>query len=257
MGWEMHAYDCMGVDYFYLGDMEKCNYYHDRIVRGKFESEDSVLKSVTMSTIRSKREVYHSGKRKRLNKDFSMKNESKRKTDFGLSKSIMLLPYYAGPEASFSLADVAKSSSKTGTTSAQAAGKPKQQLNYLKPAESRIKKRPVYKPRGSYLRSKSEVPRFSQQEETHWEPFTEKRYRALIKNLKMKKISLANPQTFRRLSHNSRLRVLAVTQISSKILFENLSEILEVFRLRLKAFVIEEVKKQNLGVKYENIVLKM
>ena len=56
MGWEMHAYDCMGVDYFYLGDMEKCNYYHDRIVRGKFESEDSVLKSVTMSTIRSKRE---------------------------------------------------------------------------------------------------------------------------------------------------------------------------------------------------------
>ena len=79
----------------------------------------------------------------------------------------------------------------------------------------------------------------------------------MIKNLKMKKISLANPQTFRRLSHNSRLRVLGVTQISQKILVNNLAEILEIFKMRLKAFVVEEVKKQNLGMKYENIVLRM
>ena len=147
MGWEMHAYDNMGVDYFYLGDMEKSNYYHDRIVRGKFESEDSVLKSVTVSTIRSKREVYHSGKRKNFNKDVSMKEDQKRKTDFGLSKSIMLLPYYAGPETSASNQQAHGEGGKTGNTTAPSAGgatkvdQQKQEPSYLRFTVSRIKKR--------------------------------------------------------------------------------------------------------------------
>ena len=148
MGWEMHAYDNMGVDYFYLGDMEKCNYYHDRIVRGKFESEDSVLKSVTVSTIRSKREVYHSGKRKNFNKDVSMKEDQKRKTDFGLSKSIMLLPFYAGPEVTASTQQVQSEAGKTGTAAASAAAgaskggdQQKAEPSYLRSTVSRIKKR--------------------------------------------------------------------------------------------------------------------
>ena len=55
---ELNAYDSMGLEYFYLGDIEKSSYYHDRMVRGKLESDSSVTKSVSKNLLENKRRNY-------------------------------------------------------------------------------------------------------------------------------------------------------------------------------------------------------
>ena len=34
---ELMAYDSIGMQCFYLGDLERARYYHDRMIRGKIE----------------------------------------------------------------------------------------------------------------------------------------------------------------------------------------------------------------------------
>ena len=48
----------MGLEYFYLGDIEKSSYYHDRMVRGKLESDSSAIKSVSKNLLENKRRNY-------------------------------------------------------------------------------------------------------------------------------------------------------------------------------------------------------
>ena len=43
----MLAYDCLGLQYYYLGDMDRAAYYHDRCLRGKLESKKSFVRSVS------------------------------------------------------------------------------------------------------------------------------------------------------------------------------------------------------------------
>ena len=56
---ELSAYDNLSLEYFYLGELEKAHYYHDRIIRGKFESDVSVNKKTSSNLLRSRREVKH------------------------------------------------------------------------------------------------------------------------------------------------------------------------------------------------------
>ena len=86
---ELNAYDNMGLEYFYLGDIEKSSYYHDRMVRGKVESDSSVIKSVTMNLLANKR----SSGVKNKKADFERKQQ-----ELGLSKSIKLLPFWPPDE---------------------------------------------------------------------------------------------------------------------------------------------------------------
>lgn len=56
---ELKAYDQLSVDYFYLGQLEKSQYYHDRFIRGKNENDHSIVKKVTCNLLKSRREQKH------------------------------------------------------------------------------------------------------------------------------------------------------------------------------------------------------
>lgn len=56
---EVKAYDNLSIDYFYLGEIEKANYYNDRIMRGKTENEKSIVKKVNCNMLKSKIEQRH------------------------------------------------------------------------------------------------------------------------------------------------------------------------------------------------------
>jgi hypothetical protein len=53
---ELNACDLLGIGYYYAGDLEKSRHYNDRMMRGKIESGDSVIKRVSNNLIKSKRE---------------------------------------------------------------------------------------------------------------------------------------------------------------------------------------------------------
>lgn len=38
---EMVAYDCMAIQYYYLGDLDRSDYFHNRSMKGIREKEDS------------------------------------------------------------------------------------------------------------------------------------------------------------------------------------------------------------------------
>jgi hypothetical protein len=40
----MGAYDNLSIQYFYLGELDKSKYYNDRVCRGKFEANFSIVK---------------------------------------------------------------------------------------------------------------------------------------------------------------------------------------------------------------------
>jgi hypothetical protein len=56
---EISAYDSLSIDYFYLGLIEKAQYYHDRVMRGKTENTKSIVKRVSCNLLVSRRENRH------------------------------------------------------------------------------------------------------------------------------------------------------------------------------------------------------
>lgn len=57
----MQAYDNMALEYFYMGDLEKAKFYQERMLRGKFENKDSIIRGVCINILQSKREKIHTG----------------------------------------------------------------------------------------------------------------------------------------------------------------------------------------------------
>ncbi len=53
---ETNAYDNLSIDYFYLGELNKSNYYQDRMMRGKTENYKSIVKKVSCNLLVSRRE---------------------------------------------------------------------------------------------------------------------------------------------------------------------------------------------------------
>ena len=56
---EVTAYDNLSLDYFYLGELSKSNYYNDRFMRGKTENSRSIVKKVSCNLLVSRRENRH------------------------------------------------------------------------------------------------------------------------------------------------------------------------------------------------------
>jgi len=56
---EVNAYDNLSIDYFYVGELQKANYYHDRMMRGKTENNKSIVKKVSCNLLVSRREHRH------------------------------------------------------------------------------------------------------------------------------------------------------------------------------------------------------
>jgi len=52
----MLAYDSLGIEYYYMGEIEKSRYYHERMIRGKMENSTSIAKKVTTNLLKSRRE---------------------------------------------------------------------------------------------------------------------------------------------------------------------------------------------------------
>lgn len=57
------------MEYFYLGDIAKTKAYSDKMLRGRLENKDSVIRNVCMNILGSKREKIQLGvKRLQVNK---------------------------------------------------------------------------------------------------------------------------------------------------------------------------------------------
>ncbi|CDW91079.1 histidine acid phosphatase family protein [Stylonychia lemnae] len=52
--YEMQAYDYLGMQYYYLGQLDNAKYYHERMVRGKFESKKSNLRRLSEEQYKKK-----------------------------------------------------------------------------------------------------------------------------------------------------------------------------------------------------------
>ena len=96
---ETRAYENLAVDYFYLGEIDKSEYYHERFMRGKTENSASIAKSVAINQIVQKRKLrmmdssLKDGYSKR--KDSAARLPSPSGMAKGtFSKSISLLPNY-------------------------------------------------------------------------------------------------------------------------------------------------------------------
>lgn len=50
----MQAYDLLAMQYYYLGKLDDAKYYHDRMVRGKFESKKSNLRKLSEEQYKKK-----------------------------------------------------------------------------------------------------------------------------------------------------------------------------------------------------------
>ncbi len=46
----MIAYDCLAVQYYYLGDLERSDYFHNKSMKGIWEKDDSRDKILAIQT---------------------------------------------------------------------------------------------------------------------------------------------------------------------------------------------------------------
>jgi tetratricopeptide (TPR) repeat protein len=56
-GWEMKAYDFIGIAYYYLGEIEKSKYYHKRMWEGIYEGENSAVRTLAINSLKQKLET--------------------------------------------------------------------------------------------------------------------------------------------------------------------------------------------------------
>ena len=102
---EILACDNLALEYYYMGDLEKASHFNDRMIRGKIESDQSVVKRVSQNLIISKRkrpkyEFYlnHDQLNAYLQKKQEIMQGKKEVVDFGLSKAYFLLPHFCKKE---------------------------------------------------------------------------------------------------------------------------------------------------------------
>ena len=55
---ELHAYDCIGKQYYYCGLINRAAYFHNRMTLGKVEPKGSSLKQIGISKIKSGKDTY-------------------------------------------------------------------------------------------------------------------------------------------------------------------------------------------------------
>lgn len=48
---EMQAYQGISLNYFYLGQLKKAKHYNERVLRGKSENQNSIVRSTAVSIV--------------------------------------------------------------------------------------------------------------------------------------------------------------------------------------------------------------
>lgn len=56
-GWELKAYDYISIAYYYLGEIDKSNYYYRRMWDGAYENENSTVRKLAIEALKKKLEV--------------------------------------------------------------------------------------------------------------------------------------------------------------------------------------------------------
>lgn len=110
---ELLAYDFIAMQYYYLGDVERSAYYHDRMVSGKYEAKTSPARALAKTTLNQRRQnrsvmptegkdKLHTsisagkfrGERNFLNSSFVELTElPSPRASSGFSKSVRIMPY--------------------------------------------------------------------------------------------------------------------------------------------------------------------
>eukprot|EP00347_Sterkiella_histriomuscorum_P003567 403363794 len=98
---EVAACDQLALTYYYIGDMEKGLHFNDRMMRGKLENNQSVIKRVSKNLIVSKRkrpkyEFYLNPDQLNeylIKKQEQFNGKQEQLIDFGLSKAYSVLPH--------------------------------------------------------------------------------------------------------------------------------------------------------------------
>lgn len=62
----MQSYGNMAREHFYLNDINKAYYYHDRMIRGKAENSKSALKRMSYFVVKNKRDGINDDTSKKL-----------------------------------------------------------------------------------------------------------------------------------------------------------------------------------------------
>lgn len=98
---EKIAYINMAVAHFFMGDLDKAHYYHDRMMRGKLENEKSSLKTMSYNVVKNRRDLKNDKKFRRteikVSKPQNQTLPSPRehhKTNSLVDPTINLLPHY-------------------------------------------------------------------------------------------------------------------------------------------------------------------
>ncbi|CAI2382359.1 unnamed protein product [Moneuplotes crassus] len=98
---ETIAYINMATSYFFQGDLDKANYYHDRMMGGKLENEKSSLKTMSYNVLKNRRDLKNDKKFRRKqvavvkpqNQTLPSPREH-HKTNSLIDPTVNLLPHY-------------------------------------------------------------------------------------------------------------------------------------------------------------------
>lgn len=63
----MEAYENLSIDYFYMGSMQKANYYDNKFKYGEFETADAVVRKVAVGIVKNQIENQRAGRVPRQN----------------------------------------------------------------------------------------------------------------------------------------------------------------------------------------------
>jgi len=80
---ELDAYDYMGIQYYYMGDIERAEYYHDRAMRGKNEAPNSVIRALSKTSLAKRRGMKESS-RQRKKRNQSQQAQQQQNSNFTL-----------------------------------------------------------------------------------------------------------------------------------------------------------------------------
>eukprot|EP00347_Sterkiella_histriomuscorum_P003370 403364556 len=284
---EVSAYDNLSIDYFYMGELAKSNYYHDRIMRGKTENNKSIVKKVSCNLLVSRREHRHNielrktGEKRKVSEQQRLPSPSAISKGAQFSKAINLLPYYTESQAlgiqeedeeEMSLGQQTKKQKLNQSQSQQKKFTQKEllYLNKLPPYEY-LKPKPDDKLMASksyYGRSQSSSNKtflakqnanehkgvFRQEEPLDYKPFDEDRFREIVFYALQKKETSHTTDDKRNLSHLSVHRTAPLNVMHPTKMLENMRKVVENYATRLVQLALQDklIKQRDLSVKRES-----
>ena len=70
----MRVYENLAIQYFNIGDLQRSKIYKDRMMRGELETDESLIKGVSLHMIESKKDKLFLGQRKLKIKQYFLLN---------------------------------------------------------------------------------------------------------------------------------------------------------------------------------------